>query len=110
MRIRQRFTTQEKIIIFLFILLIIALLATDYYLPDPNPKMIRTELQQQGYDVENVDFELVRRGDRFRERIYQSSIPIHYEGNDISQWTVARYSFFYGSIRYNRVEPYLPDH
>jgi len=106
--IQQKLTTQEKTTFTLLFFLLIGLFIIGLNSPDPYSRIIRSELVKQGYDVENVDFKFVRNGDRFRERIYQSSVPIYYEGNYVSQWAVASYSYGLSFVSHKRVEPYSP--
>ena len=94
------------------ILLIIAIMfVISPYLPDERMNGIKNELTRQGYDVSSVDFEFVMDGDRRGEWIFQSSIPIYFNGYYVSEWSVIRYdSGFtvpYHHYRYH-VKPHPP--
>ena len=103
---QQNITKHDIIGIIACILLITGLLVINLYLPDTRPNGIRRELTRQGHNVENVDFEFVRNRDGFRGWIFESSAPLYFNGQYVSQWSVIRYSFSSSLIVRYFVEPY----
>ena len=72
------------------LLLLVTVVALSIIKPDlsPNPEVVHKMLQKRGYNVCGVEFEFVRTGERYYESIFQSSAPIYFEGNYVSQWKV----------------------
>jgi len=99
-------STQDKIIIVVLILSIVIILIASPHFPDTRPGGIRRELARQGHVVENVDFEFVRNRYGFRGWIFESSAPLYFNGQYVSQWSVIRYSFSSSLIVRYFVEPY----
>ena len=96
------------------ILLIISLLVANPNFLYNRPDAIRRELARHGYDVESVDFEFDRDMEGYSGRIFQSYIPLYFNGYYISQWSAVRHqrSFVTPHIRYiYHVAPYpsLPE-
>ncbi|MCL2856499.1 MAG: hypothetical protein FWE19_02075 [Oscillospiraceae bacterium] len=104
---KHRLSKQDAIIIIDCIILIIVLLIVSPHLPDTRAGAIRRELARQRHDVEHVDFEFVRNREGARGWIFQSSVPLYFDGRYVSQWSVVSYSMGVGlrHIRYF-VEPY----
>jgi hypothetical protein len=70
------------------IFLIIVMIAVYCYLTY-SPVFIKTELNKQGYNVEDVKFTNTGLFAHTSERVYQSSVPIHYQDEDyFNLWIV----------------------
>lgn len=88
----------------LVVLLIIGIMQ-----PDGGPGRIKKELEKAGYNVDNIDFILVDKGDFWSDigKIYQSSTSIEYlDGVFVDQWELKSFSFGTGIITHWSVKPY----
>ena len=77
-------------------------------LPDNRPRLISMALQKHDICTQNVDFEFVK-AVPFRIRVFQSSIPLYYNGNYHSLWQIRRYGPGRNFRFSYTVMPYIPD-
>ena len=101
----------QYIYLTLFVIVIaIILFAFFPYLADIRRGCISRELQRQGYYVYDINFKFIRYGENPRQRIYQSSDPIYFEGSYVYQWLFTIHIHIMGRMKLREfsVEPYIP--
>ena len=101
----------NNVLLLMLILILIALNIVSAFMSDSRrPSTIRAELERQGLSVEGVEFEYVGK-DESQGWIYESSEPIYYDGEYISQWLLtSRLIGMWPSMQSeDTVTPFLPE-
>ncbi len=80
-------------VIFFFL----AVFISSRYIPDPLPSEIKAYLQNEGYEVDDVEFTCITKNKVFGYGVYRSSRPILYENVPITKWKVYSTNFYVGT-------------
>ena len=98
---------KDKVITF-HLFIITSLLVVMLLLPDNRPRVIRMVLEKHDICTQNVDFVFVK-AVAFRTRVFQSSIPLYYDGMYHSLWQIRRYGTGINFGFSYRVMPFIPE-
>lgn len=82
---------REKWIAVILIIAVLIMFVIVLLLPDNGPAVIKKILTEQGYSVEELEFEKISKDKLgYRERMYQSSVSIEYEsGVFVDKWILS---------------------
>jgi len=100
---------EETFLLCLLIFIIISIIITAPFMPDERLGIIKREMQKNGYDIENVSFEIIREESNRWQWVFESSEPIYHDGYYVSKWIVTthhrRFPLPFNHYYY-RVRPY----
>ena len=91
-KLRSLLSDKVNIIIASLIFALIFFLTVAPFLPDQRPGKLRTELTNQGYTVEHVEFEFIK-NIRNEAWVFHSSESVLHDGHYVNYWQLTRRTF-----------------